>query len=256
MNWSPRIEPDAQPLAVRVYWVATERSKAFAVDFSRRSIRSALPAIAGETRSRRRPVRTRGRVAGAHRSGDRSRACRFARGCKSGYRPRAAASGKQRLGAPRAIYRCSSIRRRMVRPALAGAHPANSRSEVRSEIQPVTSAQFMRWLLRWQHVADRRASSSASAARSKRSGSCRDSKRPATAWERQILPQSHRRVRSQNSGPLCLTGVVGWGRLSPHPATLEDADAERHRLPPCGAHQRCSNHFFRQRRRRLDDFAA
>ena len=31
---------------------------------------------------------------------------------------------------------------------------------------------------------------------------------------------------------LCLTGAVGWGRLSPHPATLEDSGGGRRRVVP------------------------
>ena len=34
---------------------------------------------------------------------------------------------------------------------------------------------------------------------------------------------------------LCLTGAVGWGRLSPHPATLEEATEDRHPAPTTGA---------------------
>ena len=31
---------------------------------------------------------------------------------------------------------------------------------------------------------------------------------------------------------LCLTGAVGWGRVSPHPATLETVSRERRRVMP------------------------
>ena len=41
---------------------------------------------------------------------------------------------------------------------------------------------------------------------------------PAIEWERTLLPQRVRRVRSAMAGRLCLQGVVGWGRISPHPA--------------------------------------
>ena len=45
------------------------------------------------------------------------------------------------------------------------------------------------------------------------------------------------RARVNNYDPaaldqLCLTGAVGWGRLSPHPATLEDAGEGRRRVVP------------------------
>jgi hypothetical protein len=49
---------------------------------------------------------------------------------------------------------------------------------------------------------------------------------PASAWERQILA---RRVRDYDPAALdrlCLTGAVGWGRLSPHPATLDNSGTQ------------------------------
>src|SRR5581483_5539329 len=49
---------------------------------------------------------------------------------------------------------------------------------------------------------------------------------PANAWERQVLA---RRVRDYDPAALdqlCLTGAIGWGRLSPHPATLEECGTD------------------------------
>jgi ATP-dependent helicase Lhr and Lhr-like helicase len=46
---------------------------------------------------------------------------------------------------------------------------------------------------------------------------------PANAWERQVLA---RRIVDYDPAwldQLCLTGAVGWGRLSPHPATVDAA---------------------------------
>src|SRR5216684_2356312 len=52
------------------------------------------------------------------------------------------------------------------------------------------------------------------------------------AWERQIL---HRRIADFDPkvlDHLCLTGAVGWGRLSPHPATVETfTDGKRRVIP-------------------------
>jgi ATP-dependent Lhr-like helicase len=55
---------------------------------------------------------------------------------------------------------------------------------------------------------------------------------PANAWERQVLAR-----RISNYDPawldqLCMTGAVGWGRLSPHPATLEDSAQGKRRVIP------------------------
>jgi ATP-dependent Lhr-like helicase len=92
-------------------------------------------------------------------------------------------------------------------------------SALRREIQPVTRAQFMRWLLRWQHLAP---GTQANAERGVLEviRQLQGFEAPANAWESQILA---RRVTDYDPlilDQLCLTGEVGWGRLSPHPATL------------------------------------
>ena len=48
---------------------------------------------------------------------------------------------------------------------------------------------------------------------------------PANAWERQVLARRIADYDPKWLDQLCLTGAVGWGRLSPHPATLESASA-------------------------------
>jgi ATP-dependent Lhr-like helicase len=102
---------------------------------------------------------------------------------------------------------------------------------LRKQVEPVTAAQFMRWLLRWQHLAPQ----------SQLSGErgllqvlrqLQGYEIPANAWEKQILA---RRVSDYDPAALdqlCLTGAVGWGRLSPHPATLEDSGEGRRRVVP------------------------
>ncbi len=102
---------------------------------------------------------------------------------------------------------------------------------LRKQIEPVTAAQYMRWLLRWQHVAP---------------GSQVGGERgvleilrqlqgfeiPANAWERQILSRRIADYDPKWLDQLCLTGAVGWGRLSPHPATLEDSAEGKRRVIP------------------------
>jgi ATP-dependent Lhr-like helicase len=44
---------------------------------------------------------------------------------------------------------------------------------------------------------------------------------PANAWERQVLARRIVDYDPKWLDQLCLTGAVGWGRLSPHPATLD-----------------------------------
>ena len=85
--------------------------------------------------------------------------------------------------------------------------------KLRKEIQPVTAAQFVQWLLIWQHL-------SPGTQLTGEQGLLEIIKQlqgfeiPAKAWERDILAK-----RVSNYDPalldrLCLMGVIGWGRLS------------------------------------------
>ncbi|MBM3462151.1 MAG: DEAD/DEAH box helicase [Armatimonadetes bacterium] len=85
---------------------------------------------------------------------------------------------------------------------------------LRREIEPVTPADFMRFLLHWQHVAP-------GTRLHGRDGvlyvirQLQGLELPAPAWEESILP-----ARVQNYDPmdleyLCLSGTVTWGRLRP-----------------------------------------
>ena len=101
---------------------------------------------------------------------------------------------------------------------------------LRKQIEPITAAQFMRWLLRWQHVAP---SSQVLGERGTLEvlRQLQGFEIPAVAWERQILA---RRVANYDPAfldQLSLTGAVGWGRLSPHPATLDDSSGGRRVVP-------------------------
>jgi ATP-dependent Lhr-like helicase len=102
---------------------------------------------------------------------------------------------------------------------------------LRKQIQPVNAAQFMRWLLRWQHVTPEThllGERGTLEALQQLQGF----EAPANAWEQQILA---RRVANYDPAVLdrlCLTGAVGWGRLSPHPATLGERDGAIRRVVP------------------------
>jgi ATP-dependent Lhr-like helicase len=102
---------------------------------------------------------------------------------------------------------------------------------LRSQIQPATAAQFMRWLLRWQHVAP---SSEVLGERGilEVLQQLQGYEAPANAWERQILSRRIADYDPQALNRLCLTGAAGWGRLSPHPATYEDQNSISRRVIP------------------------
>ena len=102
---------------------------------------------------------------------------------------------------------------------------------LRKQIAPVNAAQFMRWLLRWQHVAP------GSQVLGERATldvlrQLQGFEIPANAWERQVLGRRVANYDPKWLDDLCLTGAVGWGRLSPHPATLEDSANGRRRVIP------------------------
>ena len=93
---------------------------------------------------------------------------------------------------------------------------------LRQEIEPVTSQDLMRFLLRWQHLAP---------------GTQLEGKRglleaitqlqgfdiPAVAWERHILPARVAAYKGSWLDELCMSGDVAWGRL----ATRKGADNGR-----------------------------
>ncbi|MGH9556111.1 MAG: Lhr family helicase, partial [Terriglobales bacterium] len=102
---------------------------------------------------------------------------------------------------------------------------------LRKQIEPVTAAEFMRWLLRWQHVTQ------GTQLRGERGvlealRQLQGFEVPANAWESQVLARRVAEYDPKVLDQLCLTGAVGWGRLSPHPATLEDSADSRRRVVP------------------------
>jgi ATP-dependent helicase Lhr and Lhr-like helicase len=103
--------------------------------------------------------------------------------------------------------------------------------KLRKEVQSVAPAQFMDWLLSWQHVAPGTqllgGRGTLEAIRQMQGFEA-----PANAWERQILLRRVADYEGKVLDQLCLTGAVGWGRLSPHPATLETIGDGKRRVIP------------------------
>src|SRR6185437_9306578 len=102
---------------------------------------------------------------------------------------------------------------------------------LRKQIEPVTAAQFMRWLLRWQHVAP------ATQVFGERGTldvlrQLQGFEAPANAWEREILSARIANYDPKILDQLCLTGAIGWGRLSPHPAIIDDQGPANRRVIP------------------------
>jgi ATP-dependent helicase Lhr and Lhr-like helicase len=103
--------------------------------------------------------------------------------------------------------------------------------KLRKEIEPVSAAKFMDWLLHWQHVAPHtQLMGEYGALEILRQ--LQGYEAPANAWERQILACRVARYDPEVLDRLCLTGAIGWGRLSPHPAVLRDLSGTGHRVVP------------------------
>ncbi len=102
---------------------------------------------------------------------------------------------------------------------------------LRRQIEPVNAATFMRWLFRWHHL------SPGSQARDEHGvlevlRQLQGFEIPASAWERQILARRISNYDPKLLDQLCLSGSVGWGRLSPHPAMLEESAGSGRRVVP------------------------
>jgi ATP-dependent Lhr-like helicase len=103
--------------------------------------------------------------------------------------------------------------------------------KLRKEIEPVTAAQFMRWLARWQHVAP------GTLTLGERGmlevlRQLQGYEAPANAWESEILKRRVADYDPVTLDNLCLRGAVGWGRLSPHPAMLHERGELGRRIVP------------------------
>jgi ATP-dependent Lhr-like helicase len=102
---------------------------------------------------------------------------------------------------------------------------------LRREIEPVTAAQFMRWLFRWQHVAP------GTQLISERGTlevlrQLQGYEAPANTWEHHILSRRIVAYDPKQLDQLCLSGAIGWGRFSPHPAALADSAERGRRVTP------------------------
>ena len=102
---------------------------------------------------------------------------------------------------------------------------------LRKEIQPVTAAEFLRWLFRWQHVAPG-TQLLGEPGTLEVLRQLQGYEAPANAWEHQILARRVAGYDPKTLDQLCLSGPLGWGRISPHPATLADPRERGRRVTP------------------------
>ncbi len=102
---------------------------------------------------------------------------------------------------------------------------------LRKAVEPVTPSIYLRWLLGWQHLAPQTQLAGEEGlleVLSKLEGF----EAPAVEWERTLLPARVANYDPRWLDALCLSGAVGWGRVSPHPAwNVGQGSAPRRVIP-------------------------
>jgi ATP-dependent helicase Lhr and Lhr-like helicase len=102
---------------------------------------------------------------------------------------------------------------------------------LRKEVEPVTAAEFMKFLFQWQHVAPG----------SRLHGEAglltivvqlAGFEAASSAWEPHLLRARLAKYEPEWLDRLCLSGAVSWGRLSPHPRLAQADVCERRRIIP------------------------
>jgi ATP-dependent Lhr-like helicase len=104
---------------------------------------------------------------------------------------------------------------------------------LRKQIEPVTPAAYMHFVLDWQHLGEQRRLTGEHGLLEAIRG-LEGFEAPAVEWERSIFPQRVANYDPRWLDTLTLTGVVGWGRISPHPAFASIENGGPKRIIPTG----------------------
>jgi len=105
---------------------------------------------------------------------------------------------------------------------------------LRKQIEPVAPSVYMRWLLGWQHLAPQTQLSGEEGVL-EALHQLEGFEAPAIEWERTLLPSRIANYDSRWLDSLCLSGAVGWGRISPHPAWSSAEGTGPRRVVPTNA---------------------
>ncbi len=89
-------------------------------------------------------------------------------------------------------------------------------NRLRAEIQPVSVAQFQRFLLTWQRVGGEHRAEGPDGVEAVL-GLLDGYELPAAAWEPAVIALRVKDYSPQWLDQLCFTGRIGWGRLTPRP---------------------------------------
>ena len=101
----------------------------------------------------------------------------------------------------------------------------------RKQIEPVSPGVYQRFLLDWQHVGPQRQLSGEEGLLEALRG-LQGYEAPAIEWERSLLPQRVANYDARWLDALCMAGMVGWGRISPHPAFRSPETGGPRRIVP------------------------
>ncbi len=104
-------------------------------------------------------------------------------------------------------------------------------THLRRELEPVSTAQFVRFLLRWQHVAPGTQLQGPHGLLEVIS-QLQGLQLPAAAWEREVLPARVANYQASMLDDLCLHGTVVWGRLLQGRVEAEEKEEGRRRSTP------------------------
>ncbi|HVY53033.1 MAG TPA: DEAD/DEAH box helicase, partial [Gammaproteobacteria bacterium] len=103
-------------------------------------------------------------------------------------------------------------------------------SSLRKMIEPVSVQQFIQWLMKWQHrLPGTQLSGEQGLIEIIRQ--LQGYELPANAWEKQIFATRLTDFDPDMLDRLCMSGVIGWCRLSPHPATLPQSEPVEGNIP-------------------------
>ncbi len=105
---------------------------------------------------------------------------------------------------------------------------------LRKEIEAVSPADFVRFLLRWQHVQPGTQLHGRDGVREV-IRQLEGLELPGPAWERDVLPARIADYDPADLEHLCLAGEVAWGRLRLAPPAADEPDEPAPRTPPRGA---------------------
>ena len=105
---------------------------------------------------------------------------------------------------------------------------------LRKQVEAVAPAVYLRWLLGWQHLAPQtQLAGEEGVLEALRQ--LEGFEAPAVEWERTLLPARVAAYDPRWLDALCLSGAVGWGRVSPHPAWSVGDGAGPRRVIPTNA---------------------